>query len=298
MKPISPQTMVGFEALILILAREQVSEMGQMPASQRDANMLEKYRAIVRHLPEDCFDSPDRRAQMLVRLANAQTDYDGKQLFDKAQLRLKRIRNEIIPHLPVPHRAPSGTSIFDSICALILKKFKEAYPEETEDMDDEDIIIRPATFCAHHAKCNMLLPALVLRSNPDVTATPANNNSGRTRAQIRATAQEEALEDRRQIEAGLLAESREQDAEMKRIKTQHARNKMAEWEDEVRMKKLEARSEAIRKKLDTLEKFKEYYTMVNGEDAFAQKMSSLIDELIAVDLGSSTMSSDDGSVDA
>lgn len=117
MKPISPQTMVGFEALILILAREQVSEMGQMPASQRDANMLEKYRAIVRHLPEDCFDSPDRRAQMLVRLANAQTDYDGKQLFDKAQLRLKRIRNEIIPHLPVPHRAPSGTSIFDSICA-------------------------------------------------------------------------------------------------------------------------------------------------------------------------------------
>lgn len=299
MKVITPQTIVAIESLLLVLAREQVSEMGQMPAPQKFAQMLEKYRALINDLPEDFFDSSGRctRAAMLVRNAYAQTDYDGKQLWDKAQERLRKIRNEIIPHLPIPYRGPSGNNIFDGIKALILMKYKEANPSETKDMDDEDIIIRPKTFPLKHSKCNMLVAGLVLRSNPDVTATPSNNNSGRTRNQIRAAAQEEAVEDRRQIEADLLADSRKQDAEMKRIKTQHARNRMAEWEDEVRMKKSEAKTEAIRKKLASLEQFKEYYTMVNGPDAFAQKMSSLLDELIAVDIGSST-TSDDASMNA
>ena len=297
MKVITSQTIVAFESLILILAREQVSEMGPMPPAQRHANMLEKYRALVNEIPDRAFDSPGRRASMLRRVAYAQTDYDGKQLYDKAQARLRTIRNEYVPHLPNPYRGPSGNNIFDQIKALILLKYKEAHPDQTKDMDDEEIIIRPKTFPLQNAKCNLLVTALILRSNPDVTATPANNNSGRTRNQIRAAAREDAVEDRRQIEAALLADSRKQDAEMKRIKTQHARNRMAEWEDEARMKKLEAKAEAIRKKLDTLERFKEYYTMANGPDAFAQQMSSLIDELIAVDIGSSPLS-DEGSTNA
>lgn len=297
MKVITSQTIVAIEALLLVKARAQVSEMGQMPARQKFAQMLLKYRALINDIPEDFFDSPGRRHGMLVRNAYASSDYDGKQLWNKAQERLKRIRNEIIPHLPTPHRGPSGENIFDGIKALILKKFKEAYPDETKDMDDEDIIIRPKTFPLKNAKCVMLLPGLVLRSNPDVTATPSNNSSGRTRNQIRAAAQEEAVDDRRQIEAALLADSRNQDAEMKRIKMQHAKNRMAEWEDEARMKKLEAKAEVIRKNLNTLEQFKEYYTRVNGADAFARQMSSLLDELMAVDIASSSMD-DDGSMDA
>lgn len=71
----------------------------------------------------------------------------------------------------------------------------------------------------------------------------------------------------------------------------------SEWEDEARMKKLEAKAEAIRKNLNTLEQFKEYYIKVHGADAFARQMSSLLDELMAVDIASSSMS-DDGSMDA
>ena len=72
---------------------------------------------------------------------------------------------------------------------------------------------------------------------------------------------------------------------------------ISEWEDEARMKKLEAKAEAIRKNLNTLEQFKEYYIKVHGADAFARQMSSLLDELMAVDIASSSMS-DDGSMDA
>ena len=100
----------------------------QMRSAQLHQLMLEEYRRVVDDLPDSMFTDPSIKASMKLKLFNAQSNLNGKQLWKKQQDWLKVIRNEYVTNMAGGLRLsdlPSGTSLRDAMTGLIVRKWKD-----------------------------------------------------------------------------------------------------------------------------------------------------------------------------
>lgn len=124
---INQNTRQPVEFTLMVEAGAYVTEQEAMPAHERNAKMLRRYRDLIRDIPDEYFSDLRLKSQMKDRYYQGQRDFDGARLWDKYKDVIQQVRNKYINILPNNlANLPSGTSISEHYNSFVLAKYREA----------------------------------------------------------------------------------------------------------------------------------------------------------------------------
>jgi hypothetical protein len=188
--PISNQNRVAVEAAYMIEAVTLVKSMRSMRKAEIAQKVQDKYKSYLSAIPLNRFADASVKIKMAEKYYRAKTN-SAEGFLTKATDVLKNVRSLAagIRGIGTPlHQIPSGKSLMDMKNEFILKKYHEdkGFVYSPSNNDEELMMEVPEGWWLLYPSTNLLLAALVHRSNPDIIADPTEIAPGPTRASLRA----------------------------------------------------------------------------------------------------------------
>jgi hypothetical protein len=174
---------VGF--VIMIEAGTTIREMDPMKKETKEKAFLNSYVRIIQEIPDEGFDQAAVCPAMLVAYKGARKKIlEGGTLWRKYESELNEARKFALKFLGIGNlsKLPSGTAQLHQMKKpLIIKLWKEKYPDETGVDYDDDVSVWkniPDGWWLNHDVCKYILACLIRKDNKDITTRPTQQPPG------------------------------------------------------------------------------------------------------------------------
>ncbi len=270
------------EAAYMIEAVTLVKSMRSMRKAEIAQKVQDKYKLCLRAIPLDRFADASIKIKMTEKYFRAKTN-SAEGFLTKATDVLKNVRSLAagIQGIGTPlHQIPSGKSLMDMKNEFILRKYHEVrgFVYDPAANNDEELLADvPEGWWMIHSKTQLLLAALVHRSNPNVVADPTEIAAGPTRASLRVDERSDT------------AARRERDRIVENYGTerQRAEDSMVSSKAQLMAQTIDSGAiDQVKEQLTLLAQFKDSYVSVQnrihggqGQADFDQTAHDLLSEL-------------------
>jgi hypothetical protein len=191
------------ELVIMVEACTNVREMDPMKKETKESAFLDSYVSIIHEISDEHFDQAAVCPAMLPAYRGAMKKIlEAGTLWRKFGSELNEVWKFALkfPSVGNLSKLPSRTAQLHQMKkSLIIKLWKEHYPEETGFDNDDNVSIWqniPIGWWLNHNVCKYILSCLVHKDNKDITTRPTQQPPGHSRVEARER-NEKTLEGKR-----------------------------------------------------------------------------------------------------
>ena len=280
---ISDENCKAVELVIMIEAGTTVREMDPMKKEAKEKAFLNSYVSIIQEIPDERFDQAAVRPAMLVAYKGARKKIlEGGTLWRKYKSELNEARKFALkfPGVGNLSKLPSGTAQLHQMKKpLIIKLWKEKYPDETGVDYDDDVSLWqniPDGWWLNHDVCKYILACLVHKDNKDITTRPTQQPPGHSRVEVRERKEKALGGQRAAAKADRPVEKYgDVDHQLKKVRVEGLQSQVAKN----RADAVKTRVDAIRAQIEMMQQMESVYVRKMGQDKYDDMIVSLMNQM-------------------